>query len=101
MRLMVCERPKGKVYTLGMTVTIEVPDELVAEAEVRGLPVEEVVSERLADSSREPRSYQELPAGFDWDKVAGAVQRIRENSRLSTLGPDITIKQLIEEGRRY
>jgi hypothetical protein len=84
-----------------MTLTIEVPEKLIAEAEARGVPVVELVRERLEPEYRPLRPHKELPADFDWNKVAGAVQRIRENSLLSTLGPDVTIKQLIEEGRRY
>jgi ATP-dependent exoDNAse (exonuclease V) alpha subunit len=84
-----------------MTLTIEVPEKLIAEAEARGVPVVELVRERLEPENRQVHRHKEVPADFDWDRVAGAVQRIRENSMLSTLGPDVTIKQLIEEGRRY
>ena len=85
-----------------MTITIEVPETLVQEAEARGIPIETLATERLA-----PPAIEDLERpGFtraspERKTIAEAIHSIRENRKKSTLGPNVTIRQLIEEGRRY
>ncbi|MGH9743309.1 MAG: hypothetical protein ACRD51_13275 [Candidatus Acidiferrum sp.] len=55
-----------------MEVTLKVPDELLAEAKSRGLPIEEYINEILAkqlpsqaSASRHPRTPEEIRAWLD------------------------------------
>ncbi len=86
-----------------MTLTIEVPERVVAKAAELGVPVETLVSRAINGIGAEP-----IPEGFRLlrgdepakytPEEAGAV--IREIQSRSTLG-GITIKELVEGGRRY
>ncbi len=88
---------------LGMELTIEVPERVVARAAELGVPVETLVSQALEGIGEEA-----LPPGFRWLRgdeppsmtVEEATAKIREIQSRSTLG-GVKIKDLIEEGRRY
>lgn len=84
-----------RAYTFDMELTIKVPDGLMKEADTRGVSVEALVRERLrADTS------ESLWAGIPKKNAAEAVARMLERRKNFPLG-EVTVKQLIEEGRRY
>ena len=78
-----------------MQVTINIPDQLAAEAAARGIAVDIYVEGFVAEQSRQahlvhpPKSVQD------------AVERIRALRRGVTLGGEVKIKDLIREGRKY
>ncbi len=85
-----------------MTLTIEVPERVVAKAAELGVPVETLVSRALDGIGEEP-----IPQGFRLlrgDEPPSmtpkeATAGIREIQSRHTLG-GLKIKDLIEEGRR-
>lgn len=84
-----------------MIVTIDIPVSVVDEAKARGISVEalvrakiEVPSERLENEDSAAPAIRPLTSA-----EAGA--GLREMRKRYTLGGTVTIKQLIEEGRRY
>ena len=86
-----------------MTVHLEWPDDLVArlteEARKKGLSLDayllqtvlhEIVNETSASNDAQRRQARQRAAA-----------RIRETRKEVTLGPDLTIRDLINEGRRF
>jgi post-segregation antitoxin (ccd killing protein) len=60
------------VYSLSMIITVNIPDELAAQARARGLSLEEYVQEILAQQlpaqpaeTRQPRTPEEIRAWLD------------------------------------
>jgi hypothetical protein len=77
-----------------MQVTVNVPDQLAAEARARGVSVEVYVEEMLVRRLT-------VPEGKTPQKSFGeAVDRIRELRKQNTLG-DLRTKDLIHEGHKY
>jgi hypothetical protein len=81
-----------------MQITVTVPDELVREAEARGVSVEAYAEEVLARIAHEETRPHETP-GERRQAVDGMRSFAREHG--FTLGPGLTIKDLINEGRKY
>lgn len=97
------------------TIAISLPEDLIAHLECetkrRGLETLDELIRQLLESSTEPPVRG--ANGGDVEGRVGpfnepptmttkeALDRIREISKHCTLGPDLTIRQLIEEGRRY
>lgn len=83
-----------------MVMTIDIPESIVSEAALRGVPVEAIIQERLSRSS----DYVSRPGfrrfGTSEQTPAKAAADIRDLRLGQTLGSDVTIRQLIEEGRR-
>ena len=75
-----------------MQITIDVPDEMAAEASAVGLPLDRYILERLAGPGRTGESRQRTVA-----EAIEAIRELRKGNRLNGL----RIKDLIEEGRRY
>ncbi len=92
-----------KTYPLGssshakiafMQITVNVPDQLAAEARARGVSVEVYVEEMLVRQLIVPEG--ETPQ----KSVGEAIDRIRELRKQNTLG-DLKTKDLIHEGHKY
>lgn len=94
-----------------MELTIEVPENIVKEAEARDMPVMDLVQEKLNPEPLKAENLDRnsdeywLQRGFkrfgDSNKTPEeAVASMLENRKKYPLG-DVTIRQLIEEGRRY
>jgi hypothetical protein len=81
-----------------MILTITIPESVVEEAKSRGISVEALVRERIAVAPNEFKSV--LPNATPMTP-AEAGSGLREMRKRYTLGNTVTIKQLIEEGRRY
>ncbi len=84
-----------------MTITIELPPELQAElarqAATHGRAIETYAASLLEDAVHIPSGMQ--ASAFDKERARIAAERIRELRKGVTLG-GITIKELIDEGRR-
>lgn len=84
-----------------MTITIDVPETIVHEAKSRGIPVEVLIEEKLVPP---PLPAVERPGfkrfGTGTRPVAEVIDGMTERRKNFPLG-DVTIKQLIDEGRRY
>jgi hypothetical protein len=76
-----------------MQVTVNIPDELAAQAREKGLSVETYVEEVLARQARER-------AKADRESVNEALDRISQLRRGNKLGGS-RIKDMIQEGRKY
>ncbi len=87
-----------------MTVILDWPPEVVArltaEASKAGLSLDDYllrsVSPQDAPAAPEPAGEEALR-----QKRREAVERIRELRKGNILGPDLTIRDLIEDGRRF
>lgn len=81
-----------------MQVTVTVPDEVAIEAEERGLSVEAYLETLIARAVAETHQVADDP-----EARRKAVDRMRSfaDEYGFTLGPDLTIKDLINEGRKY
>jgi hypothetical protein len=77
-----------------MQITVNVPDQLAAEARARGVSVEVYVEEMLVRQLIVPEG--ETPQ----KSVGEAIDRIRELRKQNTLG-DLKTKDLIHEGHKY
>lgn len=77
-----------------MQITVNVPDQLAAEARARGVSVEVYVEEMLVRQLIVPEG--ETPQ----KSVGEAIGRIRELRKQNTLG-DLKTKDLIHEGHKY
>lgn len=81
-----------------MALTIEIGREveavLAAQARARGVPLDTYVKDVLE---------REAAAGEEHSRIERlqAADRIRELSEQVQLGPDLTIRDLIDEGRRF
>ena len=75
-----------------MQITIDVPDEMAAEANAVGLPLDRYILERLVGPGRTGERPQRTVA-----EAIEAIRELRKGNRLNGL----RIKDLIEEGRRY
>jgi hypothetical protein len=80
-----------------MVLTLDIPESIVREAESRGMAVEELVRERL-EPDFVPVTGR-MPFGSGPLTPAEAADDIRKLRVGVTLGGEVTIKQLIEEGR--
>jgi hypothetical protein len=84
-----------------MQILLEVPDELAAEAQSRGVSLESYVKE-IVETARKPKAeiqWNRFGPGPYTPQEAG--RNIRELSKRITLGGDVTLKKLIDEGRKY
>jgi hypothetical protein len=81
-----------------MALTIEIGRELeavlAAQARARGVPLDTYVKDVL---EREAAAWEE----HSRMERLQAADRIQELSREIQLGPDLTIRDLIQEGRRF
>lgn len=81
-----------------MALTIEIGREveavLAAQARARGVPLDTYVKDLLE---------REAASGEEHSRMARlqAADRIRELGKEIRLGPDLTIRDLIQEGRRF
>ena len=89
-----------------MVMTIDVPEKIVRDAEASGISVEEQL-QRLAQRQREPDLSGLIPIGRQHSSPEEAAaarrkagERMREIASRNTLG-GISIKELINEGRKY
>ena len=87
-----------------MTVQLNWPpdvvDRLVEEARLKGLSLDDYVLQGvLGNASAKTATDSEEDTARLARQEAG--RRIRELSKGNVLGPDLTIRDLIEEGRRY
>ncbi len=84
-----------------MQVTVNIPDELAAQAREKGLSVEVYVEQVLAEAVQRARRRQKTtPSESDTAKIKAAIARmdeLRKGVRLDGL----KIKDLINEGRKY
>jgi len=87
-----CLATHGKIA--GMEVKVNVPDRLVAEAKARGVSLEMLVEEMLAQQAIGPEE------GTMQGAVGNAIDRIRELRRQNTLG-GLRTRDLIHEGHKY
>lgn len=83
-----------------MVMTIDIPDAAVKEAESRGIQVEELLREKFTTHVEERILPGSRPFGNGTRTPAEAGASICKNRKRYTLG-DITIRELIDEGRRY
>ncbi len=93
---------EAKRYTAAMLVTIDIPESVVAEAKARGISVETLVREKIEvapDNGHEATDLAVSQIRPMTPAEAGAA--LREMRKRYTLGDTVTIRQLIEEGRRY
>lgn len=83
-----------------MVMTVDIPEQVLHEAEARGMAVEALVQERLqiASSFASRPGFQSFGSGPS--APAQAAADIRELRNGQTLGGVATIQQLIEQGRR-
>ena len=79
-------------------MTIDIPEKAIAEATSRGIPVERVIQERFEVTHASLAGFVGL--GTPTMSPSEAVAPIRDLQKRYTLG-DVTIQQLIEEGRRH
>ncbi|MEO7028495.1 MAG: hypothetical protein ABI147_03740 [Acidobacteriaceae bacterium] len=84
-----------------MVMTIDIPEEVVRAAATRGIAVEVLIQERLHGASEFASRPGFTRFGSASKTASEAVADIRELRSCQTLGGEVTIKQLIEEGRRY
>jgi post-segregation antitoxin (ccd killing protein) len=77
-----------------MQVTINVPEQLAAQARARGVAVEAYVEEVLVRQAQRPAEEAHRKS------VGEAIDRIREMRKGNTLG-GVKIKDLIHEGHKY
>jgi post-segregation antitoxin (ccd killing protein) len=75
-------------------VTVNVPDQLAAQARARGVAVEAYVEEVLVRQAQEPEAEAHRKS------VGEAIDRIMELRKGNTLG-GAKVKDLINEGRKY
>jgi tricorn protease-like protein len=80
-----------------MQVTIDIPDELAAQARARGLALEAYLLELIASETAKPNL---IPLGKGPYSPQEAVDRIREERKNNRLD-GLKIKDLINEGRRF
>jgi anthranilate/para-aminobenzoate synthase component II len=84
-----------------MQITIDISDEVAAKAQAAGLSVETFV-QKAAERAAEPEqkvSWVRMTPGPYTPEEAG--RNIRELSKGLTLGEGLTVKDLINEGRKY
>jgi len=81
-----------------MQVTVTIPDEVVLQAQARGLPIQAYV-ERLVEKASQIAEPSRCPSPRK-KTVAEAVAHIRESRKGVTLG-GLKIRDLINEGRKY
>jgi hypothetical protein len=83
-----------------MTVRLDWPDEVVdrltEEARRDGLPLNEYLLKRLQAGTGTSLSEMNEP-----ERRRQAVQSMLEHRKGNFLGSDVTIRELIEEGRRF
>jgi post-segregation antitoxin (ccd killing protein) len=77
-----------------MQVTVNVPDQLCAQARARGVAVETYLEEALVRQAQEPEAEAHSKS------VGEAIDRIMELRKGNTLG-GLKVKELIHEGRKY
>jgi len=82
-----------------MVLTIDIPEKLLARAEVLGRPVAELVSQAIDDIVEGPLPPGFVRLGTSTKTPAEAAADIRDIASRHTLR-GIKIKDLIEEGRR-
>jgi hypothetical protein len=82
-----------------MELTIEVPEKLIERAATLGVPVTTLVSQALDQIARDPIPPGFVPLGTSALTREQATAEIREIASRHTLN-GISIKELIEEGRR-
>lgn len=82
---------------------IDVPDSAVKEAEARGIAVEDLLKEKFlpVQEGEDARFAHLMRFGPGTKTPAEAAASMREMAQRYTLRGQVTIKQLIEEGRRY
>jgi hypothetical protein len=84
-----------------MQITVDVSEKVAAKAEADGVSVETFVK-TVAEKAAEPEqrvTWVRIPPGPYTHEEAG--RNIRELSKGLTLGEGLTIKDLINEGRKY
>jgi hypothetical protein len=84
-----------------MELTIEIPEKIERKAAELGVDVRELVNQAFDAIAPEQPPTGITRFGIPRMTRAEAHAAIMEIQRTHTLGDDITIKQLIEEGRRY
>jgi len=84
-----------------MELTIEIPAKIEQKAAELGVDVRELVNQAFDVIAPGPPTLDRNPFGLPRMTRAEATAAIREIQRTHTLGGDVTIKELIEEGRRY
>jgi hypothetical protein len=88
---------RNRCYILGIQVTVEIPDDLAAQVQARGLALEEYVRNLVAnDAAAKPKLIRLRPGPYTPEEAARSIRESRKNSRLDGL----KIKDLINEGRR-
>jgi post-segregation antitoxin (ccd killing protein) len=80
-----------------MQVTVNIPDELAAQAREKGLSVEVYVEQVLAKHSN---GHAEESVGDQRSSIAEAIRRIREIGKGNKLDGE-SIKDWIHEGHNY
>jgi hypothetical protein len=84
-----------------MQVTVNIPDELAAQAREKGLTVEVYVEQVLAEQCNGNGSDSETTrSDTDTAKIKDAIARMAELRKGVTLG-GLKIKDLIHEGHKY
>jgi Arc/MetJ-type ribon-helix-helix transcriptional regulator len=83
---------------------VSLPENLVeyVQAEVQSghySSASDVVSESLRKLQASANGNGQTPGGFDRSKVAQALAELRQLSDSQTLGDDLTLRELIDEGR--
>jgi len=86
-----------------MPVTIDTLESVVAEAKARGISVEALVRERIEGAPGAAGSISATSKRFGpgTKTPEEAVENIVEMRKRYALGKTVTIRQLIEEERRY
>ena len=87
-----------------MTVQLNLPPEMadrfIEEARLKGLSLDDYLLQTILGNESQNGSND-----FDEEEARRACEEagrsIRELSKGNTLGPDLTIRDLVEEGRRY
>ena len=87
-----------------MTVQLNLPPEMadrfIEEARLKGLSLDDYLLQTILENESQNGSNH-----FDEEEARRACEEagrsIRELSNGNTLGPDLTIRDLVEEGRRY
>jgi hypothetical protein len=84
-----------------MQVTVNIPDELAAQAREKGLSVEVYVEQVLAEKfNGDSSSVETTRSDSDNAKIKDAIARMDELRKGVTLG-GLKIKDLMHEGHKY
>jgi hypothetical protein len=87
---------RNRCYSFYMQITVDIPDEIAAQVQARGLTLDAYVQDLIASEAAKPKLIRLGPGPYTPEEAARSIRESRKNSRLDGL----KIKDLINEGRR-